>query len=74
MIQPPNAWISTLSQQSKQWMLIGFEAILPGEVVAKGADAERSWVDVKLPCDCELGFTTNTGTARVELMRRDTPR
>lgn len=70
----PNAWISTLSQQSKQWMLIGFEAVLSGEVTAKGTDGERAWVDLRLQCDCELGFTTNTGTARVELMRRHAPR
>ncbi|MFM0299937.1 MaoC family dehydratase N-terminal domain-containing protein [Paraburkholderia sediminicola] len=66
----PNSWIHQLTQRNRQWLLIGFRASCAGVVKAKGMTDGEAWVDIDLTCDCELGFVTNAGTARVVLPLR----
>lgn len=66
----PNAWIVSLSQQNREWLLVGFKAICGGTVTRKSVDAGRHLVECDVWCDCDLGFRTNVGRAVVELRSR----
>jgi hypothetical protein len=63
----PNAWIVSLSQQNREWLLVGFTAICGGTVKRKWIEDGRRLVECDVWCDVELGFRTNIGGAVVEL-------
>jgi acyl dehydratase len=63
----PNAWIVSLSQQNREWLLVGFTAICGGTVTRKWVENGRQFVACDVWCDCDLGFRTNVGKAVVEL-------
>lgn len=66
----PNAWITTLTQQNHEWVLVGFKIICGGRVARKYRDGSRCLVECEIWCNSELGFRTNSGKATVELPSR----
>ena len=64
----PNAWITKLSQQNREWLLVGFKAICGGSVTRKFIENGHQYVECDLWCDCDLGFRTNVGKATVKLI------
>jgi len=63
----PNARITKLSQQNREWLLVGFKAICGGSVSGKFVESGRQYLECDLWCDCDLGFCTNVGRATVEV-------
>jgi acyl dehydratase len=63
----PSTSIRRLAHKNLQWLLVGFKANCTGAVTGKGVEEYEHWVDLELICQCELGFTTNIGSARVVL-------
>jgi acyl dehydratase len=67
----PNSWVSRITYQNREWLLVGFKAICKGRVTRKFEHDGRYLVDCDVWCENDLGMVTNPGTAQVELPSRD---
>ncbi len=63
----PNAWLSKLSYQNREWNLPGYDVIVKGRVTGKRAENGKNLVDLDVWVENELGMVTNPGHATVEL-------
>jgi acyl dehydratase len=63
----PNAWIRRLTYTNREWVLVGYRYFCRGTVARTYVTDSRPLVECTLHIDNELGTTTNTGTAILEL-------
>ena len=63
----PNAWLTRLSHQNREWVLPGYEVIVKGRVTGKRVEDGKHLVDLDLWVENDLGLVTNPGNATVEL-------
>ena len=63
----PNAWVTRLSHQNREWCLVGYGIICKGRVTGKRVENGKHLVDVDVWAENDLGMVTNPGTATVEL-------
>jgi acyl dehydratase len=66
----PDAWISQLGYRNREWVLVGYRYFCRGTVSRTYEVDGRGYVECELRMDNELGTTTNTGHAVVELPSR----
>ncbi|MCW5653589.1 MaoC family dehydratase N-terminal domain-containing protein [Hydrogenophaga sp.] len=67
----PRAWIRSLEQRDKSWLLIGFAVECRGRITGKSGSPSDPWITVELECVNELGHVTNTGSADLTLPTRE---
>jgi len=69
----PDAWVEDITQRNEEWVLVGFKVTCGGRVTGKSVVDGRPVVEAEIWCDSELGFRTNSGTARIEMASREIP-
>ena len=64
----PNAWITDISYQNREWCLVNYGVINKGRVTGKRIENGKHLVDLDVWTENEFGMVTNPGTATVELL------
>jgi len=64
----PNAWITRLAYQNREWNLVGYGVICKGRVTGKRQEGGHHLVDLDVWAENDMGMVTNPGTATVELL------
>ena len=63
----PNAWLSRLSYQNREWNLVGYGITCKGRITGKRHEEGKFLVDLDVWVENEFGMVTNSGSAVVEL-------